>query len=118
MISQLISRILGKRLGSSIASGKGADILSDLFGSGNVNLQDVLSKFGSAGMKEQVQSWIGNGKNLPISREQVEQALGSDKLKDLAAKFGLAPGQVSGLLAEHLPGHVDRATPDGEWPKG
>ena len=117
MIWQTIARILGKKMGSSIASGKGSDVLGDLFSKGNINLKDVLAKLESAGLKDQVASWIGKGKNLPISRDQVENALGSDRLKDLAAKFGLPTGQLSSLLAEHLPGHVDRLTPEGELPK-
>src|SRR6516162_5996643 len=117
MIWSVIARVLGKKLGSSVAAGKGGDILGDLLGKGNVNLSDILSKFNSAGMKDQVASWIGTGKNLPISKEQVEQALGSQRLKDLAAKFGLPVGRVSALLAEHLPAHVDRLTPAGALPK-
>jgi uncharacterized protein YidB (DUF937 family) len=117
MIWDVIAKVLGKKLGKSVAPGKGADILGDLFGKGNGNLSDVLSKFSTAGMREQVDSWIRKGKNLPISKEQVEKALGSERLKDLAAKFGLPVGQVSSLLANHLPDQVDRLTPDGELPK-
>jgi uncharacterized protein YidB (DUF937 family) len=64
-----------------------------------------------------VASWIGKGKNLPISKEQVEKALGSRRLKDMATKFGIPMGQVSSLLAEHIPDRVDRLTPEGEVPK-
>jgi uncharacterized protein YidB (DUF937 family) len=117
MIWNVIAKVLGKKLGSSVAAGKGGDILGELFGKGNVNLSDILSKFNSAGMKDQVESWIGTGKNLPISKEQVEQALGSKRLKDLAAKFGLPTVQVGTLLAEHLPAHVDGLTPAGALPK-
>jgi uncharacterized protein YidB (DUF937 family) len=117
MIWNVIAKVLGKKLGSSVTSGKGSDILGDLFGKGNVNLSDILSKFDSAGMKDKVASWIGSGKNLPISKEQVEKALGSQRLKDLAAKFGLPVGQVSTLLAEHLPTQVDRLTPTGALSK-
>jgi uncharacterized protein YidB (DUF937 family) len=117
MIWNVIARVLGKKLGSSVTSGKGSDILGDLFGKGNVNLSDILSKFDSAGMKDQVASWIGSGKNLPISKEQVEKALGSDRLKELAAKFGLPVGRVSSLLADHIPDHVDGVTPAGALPK-
>jgi uncharacterized protein YidB (DUF937 family) len=117
MIWNVIAKVLGKKLGTSVASGKGADILGELFGKGNVHLPDILSKFNTAGMKDQVASWISKGKNLPISKEQVEKALGSQKLKDLATKFGIPLGQVSSLLAEHIPDQVDRLTPEGEVPK-
>jgi uncharacterized protein YidB (DUF937 family) len=118
MIWDVIARVLGRKLGASLTSGQGSDVLSDLFGKGNVHLPDILSKFDSAGLKDQVASWIGTGKNLPISREQVEKALGSGPLKDLAAKFGLPVDRLSSFLAADLPGHVDRLTPGGVVPGG
>ena len=101
----------------SVVQGNGTVIVGDLLGKGNINLKEVLSKFESAGLKDHVASWIGNGKNLPISKEQVEKALGSGQLKEIANKFGIQVEQVSTQLAWHLPAQVDRLTLDGELPK-
>ena len=76
-------------------------------------LQGIVSQLNSAGLGQQVASWIGTGHNLPVSAEQIEQALSSDQLRDLAAKFGVNTDEVAKLLAEHLPNAVDAATPGG-----
>ena len=37
----------------------------------------------------------------------MHQALGSEKLKELAAKFGIPVDKVADLLAKHLPTAID-----------
>ena len=44
--------------------------------------------------------------------------LGSDAVKQIAAKMGLSPDAVSAKLAEVLPGAIDRLTPNGQLPEG
>jgi uncharacterized protein YidB (DUF937 family) len=79
-------------------------------------IQGVVNEFEKTGYGQQVKSWIGNGPNLPITAEQVQQVLGSDKVKELGAKFGLPVDKVSDLLAQYLPAAIDKATPEGEVP--
>lgn len=81
-------------------------------------LNGVVSKLSQNGLGQQVQSWIGSGKNEQVSSQQVADALGPDHLKDLAQKTGSTPDQVAGQLADQLPGAVDKATPDGQAPQG
>jgi uncharacterized protein YidB (DUF937 family) len=42
--------------------------------------------------------------------------LGSDAVTNLAAKAGVQPDQVAGLLSQILPHVVNAATPNGEVP--
>ena len=77
-------------------------------------LQGVLDKFNAAGLTEHVQSWLGDGTNLPISAEQLEAVLGSGPISAIAEKLGVPSDQVSSKLAEILPGMVDHASPEGE----
>lgn len=79
-------------------------------------LQNVLQDFEKSGYGEKVKSWVGNGPNLPISAEQVQQTLGSDRVKELGNKFGIPMDKVSAALAEYLPKVVDKATPEGKLP--
>ncbi|OQS34394.1 hypothetical protein B0T39_19630 [Chromobacterium haemolyticum] len=79
-------------------------------------LQALLQQQG--GLGELVSSWVGQGGNLPVSAEQIQQVLGSEQLSGLAEKFGLEQGQLSQLVAEHLPGLVDKLTPNGQLPQG
>jgi uncharacterized protein YidB (DUF937 family) len=54
-----------------------------------------------------------NGTNLQVTPEQIQSALGSDQVKQLAQHFGVSPDAVAKLLADHLPAAVDQASPDG-----
>lgn len=67
------------------------------------NLNGFLEKFNVSGFGNIVQSWLGSGEKLPISGEQVTQAVGDDSLSQLANKIGMNTEAVSGLLAAQLP---------------
>jgi len=62
-------------------------------------IQGVVGEFEKTGFGQQAKSWVSTGPNLPITAEQIQQALGSDKVKELAAKFGIPVDKVSDLLA-------------------
>ena len=51
-----------------------------------------------------------------MSGDQLQQALGSGELAQLASRFGLTPEQASQGLAQVLPEVVNRMTPSGEIP--
>lgn len=76
-------------------------------------LSGLLGQLQGSGLGDQVASWLGNGSNLPISAEQIEQALSSSQVQSLAASFGVDVSKVSGLLAQILPDAVDQASPNG-----
>jgi len=76
----------------------------------------LLEKFQAQGLGEAAQSWVGTGANLPVSGEQVSQALGSDALAGLAAKFGGDAPQLAQLVAQFLPLIIDKLTPAGQVP--
>ncbi|CCE01846.1 conserved hypothetical protein [Bradyrhizobium sp. STM 3809] len=42
--------------------------------------------------------------------------LGSDAVRQLAARFNVPVDQLSKILAEQLPAAVDHASPDGKLP--
>ncbi|MGO9845652.1 MAG: YidB family protein [Methylocella sp.] len=79
-------------------------------------IQGVVAEFEKTGFGQQAKSWISTGPNLPINAEQIQQALGSEKVKALAAKFGIPVDKVADLLAKHLPTAIDKATPEGKLP--
>lgn len=81
-------------------------------------LGGLLARFQQAGLGELVQSWVGNGSNLPLSGPQLEQALGSDVLSSLASRIGTDPSNAASQLAQVLPGLVDKLTPSGQAPAG
>ncbi|MCU0841551.1 MAG: YidB family protein [Thiobacillaceae bacterium] len=82
----------------------------------NGGLAGLVDMLGKHGLAEQAQSWVGTGDNLPVSAEQIGQALGSGPLAELAGKFGLDTQAVSGGLAQYLPEIVNQLTPQGRVP--
>jgi uncharacterized protein YidB (DUF937 family) len=92
-------------------------VLSEVLGNGSQGgLSAVVAKLQQAGFGDQVKSWIGTGQNLPITADQLRQVLGSDTVKQLAAKYGIPVDQLSEVLAHQLPLAVDHASPAGKLP--
>jgi uncharacterized protein YidB (DUF937 family) len=79
-------------------------------------IEGLMSSFSDKGLGEVVSSWIGNGENLPISPEQIQQVLGSGQVQQIAEKLGVSSGEASSGLAEMLPRIVDKLTPEGSLP--
>jgi uncharacterized protein YidB (DUF937 family) len=92
-------------------------VLSEVMGQGGQGgLNAIVAKLQQAGFGDQVKSWIGTGQNLPITADQLKQVLGSDMVRQLAAKYHVPIDQVAEVLAHQLPLAVDRASPDGKLP--
>jgi uncharacterized protein YidB (DUF937 family) len=79
-------------------------------------LQNIASQFEKNGFGETMKSWVSLGPNSPITADQIRQALGSEKVKEMATKLGLPVDKLTDLLAQHLPQVIDKATPDGKLP--
>jgi uncharacterized protein YidB (DUF937 family) len=80
-------------------------------------LSGLLQQFHDKGLGGLVSSWVGTGQNLPISADQLQNVLGSEQVKELAAKAGISPDAVSSHLAQLLPMLVDKLTPNGQVPQ-
>ena len=92
-------------------------VLGEVLGNGSQGgLSAIVAKLQQAGLGDQVKSWIGNGQNLPITAEQLQQVLGSDTVKQLAARFNLPIDQLGPVLAQILRTLVDHASPNGKLP--
>ncbi len=89
-------------------------LMEELQQHGINGVSGLVSQFQQSGFGEHVSSWVGNGKNLPIDANTIQQVLGSQMIQNLAAKYGVDTNQVSNLLAQHLPGIVDHLTPTGQ----
>jgi uncharacterized protein YidB (DUF937 family) len=79
-------------------------------------LNGLIQRFHENGAGEIISSWVGTGENQPISADTLHQVLGSETITNLAAKAGVEPEQVTGLLSQVLPHVVNAATPNGEVP--
>ena len=52
-------------------------------------LQGLVQSFTQNGLGHIASSWVGTGPNLPVSSDQLQNALGSDALNSLAQKAGI-----------------------------
>jgi uncharacterized protein YidB (DUF937 family) len=108
-----ISSALKNALGQAEA-GAGPTLISEALAKTSLgDLQGLVSKLQEGGLTDQVQSWLGNGPNLPITPEQIRAALGNEHVQAIAEHFGLPVDAGLKLLAQYLPSAVDKASPDG-----
>jgi len=77
------------------------------------DLQGLVNKLQQGGLSDQVQSWLGNGANLPVTVDQLRTALGNEQVQQIARELGLPIDGALKLLAEYLPTTVDQASPNG-----
>jgi uncharacterized protein YidB (DUF937 family) len=76
----------------------------------------VLGKLRASGLGQHADSWVGTGANLPVSGDELHQALGAGAMSDLAAKLGVPVQQAGGILSQVLPELVNQLTPQGNLP--
>ncbi|MBK6912904.1 MAG: DUF937 domain-containing protein [Ignavibacteriales bacterium] len=90
----------------------------NLVGGQSGGLNNLISQFGAKGLGDVVGSWVGTGKNLPVSPDQLKGVLGDDTVKNIASKLGMDSNAVTSQLSNLLPQVVDKLTPDGKVPEG
>jgi len=90
--------------------------VANLVHGGPGGLSGLVQQFHTAGFASVVQSWVGTGPNQPITAQQIQQALGNEKVKAIAARLGVDTNVVSQKLATILPEVVNHLTPNGQVP--
>ena len=119
----LFDNIAGEAIGKLTGQGNGQSSLLDgvmdlLNNNPAGGLGGLVQSFKDKGLGDIVSSWVGTGSNLPISSEQIQQALGAEQVQHLAGKAGISPETASANLAELLPNVIDKLTPNGQLPSG
>ena len=105
--------ILGNLLqqgGQGQSGGIVGQLLGGLGGAGaSGGMASMLETLAASGLGEQVTSWMSNQSNLPVTAQQIHDALGSQQVQDLAAQSGLPVGDFLKHLADHLPTAASQA---------
>jgi uncharacterized protein YidB (DUF937 family) len=120
----LLDQLAGQVVGALGAQKQDPVSQSDLLGGvmAMINqaggLQGILQQLQSSGLGDQVASWIGTGTNQAVSGGQLQDALGADKIADIARQAGVEPEHAATGLAQLLPQIIDKLTPDGQVPHG
>ncbi len=102
----------------NVLSDSGEGTVPDLISAGLAktnlgDMQGLVAQLQQSGLGAQVQSWLGNGANMPISPEQLQAVLGNEQVQQLAEHFGIPVDDALKLFSQHLPAAVDQASPDG-----
>ena len=105
---QLLMQVIGSLLQGQGGGGAGGGGLGGLGG--------LLQQLQQAGLGEAAQSWVSTGQNLPVSADQLQAALGGDRIDALAQQAGMPTGDLASQLAQYLPQVVDQLTPGGQVP--
>lgn len=82
------------------AGGEGASAGAAPAGGG---LAGMLEQLAANGLGEHVSSWLSHNPNLPISAQQIHDALGGEQVQNMARSSGLPVGDFLNQLAAHLP---------------
>jgi uncharacterized protein YidB (DUF937 family) len=77
---------------------------------GNLDLSGIIGNLADSNLGGIVNSWLGNGENLPIDASQITDLLGSDKIEEFASSLGLSFDSASQALSDALPQVIDKAT--------
>jgi uncharacterized protein YidB (DUF937 family) len=106
---------------SSQGAGGLTDLIGSMLGGGSAagasgGLGELLERFQQAGYGEQASSWVGTGRNEPISPDIIGQIFGSGGLSQIARQAGLNEQQAADGLSQLLPDVVDHFTPGGQVP--
>jgi uncharacterized protein YidB (DUF937 family) len=119
MLDGLLGSIMGGMGGST---GSGGQPQSPLLAIAlqmlqqNGGIEGILGKFQQAGFGEQADSWVSTGQNMPIDPGALGQIFGQGELGQIARQTGMSRDEVSGGLADLLPGLIDKMTPQGQVP--
>jgi uncharacterized protein YidB (DUF937 family) len=88
-----------------------SDILSS---SGFGSLAALVQHLANGGLDQHVKSWVGTGENIPVSSDQLRNALGDQHAQNIGQQAGIPVERILQILAQYLPAAVDRASPDGK----
>lgn len=106
---------MGKELlGDKIGDADGImDALSGLTDGEGLDVGGIVEKLKQGGLGDQVSSWLGDGDNAPVSADQLTNALGADKIGEMASKLGVDSGSAAETLSQAMPDLMDKLSSGG-----
>jgi uncharacterized protein YidB (DUF937 family) len=117
-----LADMLGTNKGGTTSSGGLGNMLGGLLGGGAAGgilsggLADLLKQFQQTGQGEKADSWVAKGPNKAVSTEELERALGPERIEWLTRETGMSRQELLAGLSRELPGAIDELTPDGKIP--
>jgi len=102
--------LLGDKLGDA---GGIMDALSGLTSGEGLDIGGIAEKLKEGGLGDQVSSWMGDGENAPVSADEITNALGADKVGEVASKLGVDAGSAAETLSQAVPAVMDKMSAGG-----
>ena len=117
----LFDELVGAVTGNTGPGGQG-NLLNGVLGmlsqTDTGGLAGIIAQFKDGGLGHIIDSWVSTGQNLPVSADQLQQALGSERISQLAQQTGIPADSLSQQLTQLLPQVIDKLTPNGAVPEG
>jgi len=123
---KIVSENLGEKLKLDLDGDGVPDNLSDALGnllstveskveSSGADLSGIVEKMKTSGgeYQEMVSSWLGDGENIPISKEQITEMFSSENISTFADKLGVSKDAAAEALSDVMPKIVDTASSAG-----
>jgi uncharacterized protein YidB (DUF937 family) len=79
-------------------------------------LTELFDRFRQNNPNSAAHSWVSSGPNQPMSIDELERALGAERIQRLTEQTGMAKDQLLSGLATSLPDAIDKLTPEGRIP--
>ncbi|MGQ7846578.1 YidB family protein [Granulosicoccus sp. 3-233] len=102
--------LLGDKVGDM---GGIMDALSGLTDGNGLDLAGITDKLKEGGLGDQLSSWLGDGENAPVSADQLTNALGADKIGEMASKLGVDASAAAETLSQAMPSLLDKFSSGG-----
>lgn len=102
--------LLGDKMGDA---GGVMEALSGLTSGEGLDVGGIAEKLKAGGLGDQVSSWLGDGENAPVSADQLTNALGADKIGEVASKLGVDAGSAAETLSQAMPSLMDKLSEGG-----
>jgi len=118
LLEGILGEVLKNAIGGNVPAQQQSH-LPDIFGNilKNTDLGSIgglLKQLQEGGLERQIGSWLGNGQNMPVTPAQIKEALGNEKVKQIAQQLGIPVDEALKLLTQFFPEAVNQASPNGE----
>lgn len=81
---------------------------------GKLDISSLTSKMPDIGLSDTLSSWLGDGSNLPISKDDITKLFDTDKLTQFASSLNLDLDSVKNGLANTVPNVIDKISAGGK----
>lgn len=115
---KLATQLLASKLGGN--AGGNSDMVQNVIGSllggsggSGLDLGSIVGNLKDSGLGNMAESWLGDGDNEEISRDQITSMLGSDKIQNAAQQLGADENDLISGLQAMIPQVVDKSSSGG-----